>query len=82
MPHHSHAHLAVLLIGGLRRVEQQKKGRTQTNAAVAFVDIAVNEGSRGLFVTVDGQQCGPYTRLRFGRTPHAMRIAHFLPIVG
>lgn len=44
------------------------------------MDIAINEANKGLFVIVDGQQCGPYTRLRIGRTPYTMRFAHFLPI--
>ena len=44
------------------------------------VDMSISDASKGLFVIVDGQQCGPYTRLRFVRTPVTMRFAHFLPI--
>ena len=59
---------------------QQRKGRTQPAVPVSSVDMSISDASKGLFVIVDGQQCGPYTRLRFVRTPVTMRFAHYLPI--
>jgi len=58
---------------------EQKKGKTQTQVFVSSVDISIGDACRGLFVTVDGQQCGPYTRVRLIKTPVSMRFAHFLP---
>ena len=60
--------------------DQQRKGKTPSAIPVTSLDMSISDASKGLFVIVDGQQCGPYTRLHFVRTPVTMRFAHFLPI--